>query len=130
MPAHRVPSAVLQLRGAFANHPDRARPDEPDGVGEIGDPPNRLTEAEAEAWRTIVGESIDGVLCRSDRTALEIASRLLAQMWEMGREFPREKWVELRHYLSAFGMTPADRSRVSVSHAKQPQQPTGLAKYR
>lgn len=114
VPASRVPTAILDLKGSFKEHPDRARHEEPEPEGDIGDPPDRLSESEREAWRTIASESLSGVLCRSDRTALELAARLLAEMWEKGRNFPRERWTELRHYLSSFGMTPADRSRVAV----------------
>lgn len=119
MPAHRVPTEVLSLRGAFKNHPERARPDEPEAVGEVGDPPDRLDESDVLAWETIVSECAPGVLCRSDRIAVEIAAILLAEKWELKRVFPKEKLVELRHYLQAFGMLPADRSRVMVKKAQK-----------
>ena len=112
MPAPRKPTSVLQLAGSFKTHPERARDAEPEAAGEIGEPPETFTEMEKKAWNQIVGDALDGVFCKSDRLAVELASKLLAGVWENGLD--DRSTTQLRQFLAAFGMTPADRSRISV----------------
>ena len=49
----RTPTAVLELRGAFAKHPERKREreGEPRPTTLLGDPPATLTLGEKAAWQ-------------------------------------------------------------------------------
>jgi hypothetical protein len=49
----RTPTAVLELRGAFKNHPKQAREraGEPRPTEPLGDLPKRLKPADKAAWR-------------------------------------------------------------------------------
>jgi hypothetical protein len=48
-----TPTAVLELRGAFKNHPKQAREraGEPRPTEPLGDPPKRLKPVDKAAWR-------------------------------------------------------------------------------
>ena len=116
MPAQRQPTAVLELRGAFKKDPQRRklRANEPKPETAIGLPPDRLDVQDKAAWDEIVSQCCPGVLTGSDRLVVELAARLLAELWETGRDFHNAKLRVLRSMLMSFGMTPADRSKVSV----------------
>lgn len=116
MPAPRKPTAILKLAGAFEKDPQRARDSEPEMSGEIGEPPEHFTDLEKKAWNKITSDALDGVFCKSDRLAVEIASGLLAGVWEKGLNM--NSVTQLRQFLAAFGMTPADRSRICVANKK------------
>src|ERR1700712_1529183 len=110
----RKPTALLELVGAFDKNPARRRDraPEPAGIGNVGDPPSRLTLEQRRAWREIVTNAIPGVIGRSDRLALESFARLLAQEWSGGLTGPER--TALGKFFSTFGMTPGDRSRPPV----------------
>ena len=116
MPAHRVPTNILELRGAFKKDPQRRklRANEPVGIPGLGEPPERLGDAEKAAWGEIASTCAQGVLTQADRLAVEVAARLLAELWETGQKFHNAKLRVLRSMLMSFGMTPSDRSKVSV----------------
>jgi hypothetical protein len=109
----RTPSNVLDARGAFKKNPNRARPDEPESEGEIGDPPECFTEDQCAAWRDFARTCHAGVLGSADRIALEIAAVLLAD-FRVNLEFPAAKLARLDSLLGRFGMTPSDRSKVKA----------------
>lgn len=115
----RKPSNVLELNGAFKRNPARgkARENEPVPNGEIGDPPDHMSANVAACWREIVGFARPGVLCRADRLIVEHAVRILATL-------RAEQWRGNPALLSRFevvlgklGMSPADRSKVSIFKA-------------
>jgi hypothetical protein len=120
MPKPRVATNVLAMRGAFETHPERAedRAQEPKCIGELGDAPQNLTEPEAACWRELCGMVHAGSVGSNDRVALEIFASLLAEYRESRRDFNTAKLLRLQSFLAAFGMTPADRSRVKVGKAK------------
>lgn len=117
----RTPSNVLQMRGAFDKNPKRGREreGEPEPNGEIGDPPASLSKEAKECWFEIEGLLAPGVLCRSDRLALEMAASLLAQMREMHWIVPAAMLTRYETLIGKFGMTPSDRSKVSVPKQRQ-----------
>ena len=109
----RKSTQVLESSGAFRTHPERRRAD-PETSGEIGDPPEHLTESEQDTWEEIVKLALPGVLTLHDRVALEIATRLLDEFRTDSRSFAAARLARLEALLGRFGMTPADRSRVSA----------------
>ncbi|MFJ2989964.1 hypothetical protein ACIPF8_19025 [Collimonas sp. NPDC087041] len=112
----RTPSNVLQMRGAFDKNPKRGRErdGEPEPNGEIGDPPDGMSDGAKKCWFEIVGLLAPGVLCRSDRLSLEMAAELLAQMRDMKWMVPAAVLTRYETLIGKFGMTPSDRSKVSV----------------
>jgi len=119
----RKSTQLLEASGAFKNHPDRRRID-PATSGDIGDPPKHLTQREQDTWKEIVNLAIPGVLTLHDRVAVEMATRLLAEFRTDSQSFTAAKLARLEAMLGRFGMTPADRSRVS---ARLPSQPNPFA---
>lgn len=125
MAGPRTSTAILELRGAFKNHPGRRleRAGEPVTAEPVGTPPEGLDDACKAAWNELVDIAPAGVLCRFDRVALEIAAVLLAQFRASPSDFPVTKLSRLNALLGQFGMTPSDRSKVSIA------RPTGGSKY-
>lgn len=115
----RKPTAVLELCGAFKKDPKRgaARADEPKPVGEIGDPPDGLTEAVREAWIELRSLAHAGTLSPADGPFLLYAAKVWAQV--KAADFVDPKLgVRFESILGRLGMTPADRSRVAALKPK------------
>lgn len=113
----RTPTNVLELNGAYKNHPERRaeRENEPEPKAGIGPAPSRFTPVEAEAWDYLVGIAPPGVLGDSDRAHLEITARLLAWSWSCSIEkMEAPKLNKLVQCLGQLGFNPADRSKVKV----------------
>lgn len=73
----RTPSNILELRGAFKNHPERRRKDL-DGAGPFDPhPPATLPQELVSAWNEVVQQVNPAVLTASDSTSVEIMARLL-----------------------------------------------------
>jgi hypothetical protein len=115
MPQPRIPTAILQTRGAFEHDParGRARANEPVPSGPLGDPPDRLDRDEREAWIELAAILPPGVAMNTDRWALEELVCLKVKCQR--RIATAAERSELAKYLSKFGMTPADRSRVCAT---------------
>ena len=111
----RTPTNILEMRGAFKNQRGRkeARANEPIVYEPLGEPPTTFNEQELTGWNDIVRTAPAGVLTEADRLAVETAARLLARE-RAGMNTPAEG-RRFDSFLSKFGMTPSDRSRVSVA---------------
>ena len=121
----RKPSNVLDLKGAFKKDPSRgrARADEPIAMGEIGEAPAHLTEPVAACWREIVGLAHKGVLCEVDRLIVEHAAHLLAQLRADSWLVHPSVLIRFEAALGKLGMTPSDRSKVSVIKKDEQKNP-------
>src|SRR6185369_8162282 len=119
MPQPRKPTAVLEQTGAFARNPKRkkARENEPQPTGPLGEPPEGLDGQEQKAWRYLASLIPPGVARNSDRVAMEEMSRLYVAC-QSNRATLGERQL-LQKYQTMFGMTPADRSRVKADPEKQ-----------
>lgn len=111
----RTPTNILQMRGAYKNHPERAkdRENEPQICEPIGNPPATFTADQLKAWKDIVTSAPAGVLTSADALAVENAARLLA-LERIGQNSDSQG-RRLDALLGKFGMTPSERSKVSVS---------------
>ena len=111
---------MLEARSAFLKHPERkrARAAEPKPTGELGNPPDDLQPDEKKAWSYLAGLLAPGVAKDMDRAAMEEAARLRV-ICRTNRATAAERLL-YRNYLAAFGMTPADRSRITAT----PSAPT------
>jgi len=107
----RTPTNVLDARGAFKKHPERARTDA-ETAGPLGKAPAHIEGEVLKAWKEIEKSAPLQVLTQSDRLALELAANLLAQFRLGPVDFPAAKLVRLEALLGKFGMTPADRAKV------------------
>ena len=130
MPAVRKPTAVLSASGAFKNHPSRSRDLEPNSGRGVGPSPAHMGESERKVWDELVGNCAAGVFQSSDRTLLEALSVLVAEFRENYRGFGGRKYDRMTNLLARCGMTPADRSKVTVPRAQPEKQKTGLASFR
>ena len=121
---------MLEATGAFKHDPKRARPNEPNSGRGIGPPPGHLTEAEGEAWDEIVSNCAAGVFQSSDRPVVEaLAVELCA--WRADRaKFGTKRLTLMVGLLKACGMTPSDRSRVTVARSEVENPKVGLARFR
>jgi hypothetical protein len=113
----RTPTQILEVKGSFLRHPERkrARVNEPRPTGELGDAPEDLSKEEKTAWRYLASLLAPGVAKNMDRAAMEEAATLRV-ICKSGQATAAERQL-YRNYLAAFGMTPADRSRVHVEPA-------------
>lgn len=134
----RTPTKVLDARGAFKNHPGRAkeRENEPVDLPPLGVCPASFNDSEKIAWADIVKSDVAGVLTAQDYLSVEIAAQLLAQTRETqivkndvtGERYALPGLSDARHsqligLLGKFGMTPAERSKVSAPKKKQKTNP-------
>jgi len=110
----RLPTAILESRGAFKKDPARGREreDEVTGGEPLGDRPQDLPVDVAVVWDELVDCAHAGVLCKSDRQSLEIAARLMAEMRSKGTKMEAGKIARLQAALGELGMSPASRSKV------------------
>jgi len=123
----RKPSALLELSGAYRKNPSRRRPPAP-VAGPLGDPPERLQGEARMFWYELVNAVATGVLTRSDRWCVELAAMTMAKAVRIPDDPSVEEtkalirqqamtgadWTLLRSLLGAMGMTPADRSKLSI----------------
>jgi hypothetical protein len=123
MPANRVPTATLKAKGSFLRHPERerARSSEPAPSGALGDPPDKLGREEKEAWHYLAALLAPGVASSMDRASMEEMAclRVICRRKRGARATAAERQL-YKSYLAAFGMTPADRSRVKVDKDPSP----------
>lgn len=119
MPKPRTPSAVLEARGAFDKDPARRREDFEAGAFDPT-PPKYFKANQRAVWNEIIGVLPPSVLQATDRMAVELATRLIAQFRSLDdAEVTSAQVAQIRTALAVLGMTPADRSRVSAKKEAQ-----------
>lgn len=123
MAAHRKPSNVLELAGAFKHDPARRRADPPTHKA-IGRPPKPNSLTFEQAWKYIVKCAPRDVL-RDDRDRLwiEVAAHLLVQFRAEPAAMHPAKLSRLVAMLAALGMSPADASRVAAAPPAKARNP-------
>lgn len=139
----RKPTKILELSGAFKHDPQRARPNEPRESRPLGEPPGRLPADVIPYWLELADMVTGGILTYRDRWAVELCARLMekavreksaAVILELAREaemgvdeikalaksetISSSELATLRSLLASLGMTPADRSKLSVPQEK------------
>ena len=114
MPTPRKPDNVLRLTGAKKRNPARYRSRGKPPVDQrcIGCCPGFLTDAQKTAWRELV-KNDPGVLQRSDRIAVEMTARLMAEI-RQGGEVTAATQAPLASMLQKLGQTPTGRNSVSI----------------
>ena len=126
MARNHLPKNIHILKGTAKAHPERMREreNEPVNKAPIGKPSKYLSTVEKRFFKEIVDNSIEGVLGKSDRIAVEIAAALLFKVRNLniveGEVQPATAGEQqlLCKYLGQFGMLPADRAKLSVEPKK------------
>ncbi len=114
MPKPRVPSAVKLVTGGKPINDSEPAPSR--GIGPSS---SVLSEYERQIWDEVVGNMYAGVLGEADRFALELMCRLIAEMRLNFEEMPAAKLTQLSTLLGRFGMTPSDRTKITVPKAEK-----------
>lgn len=119
MPRPRKPTNLLILSGALDHDRKRYsdRAGEPVDDRPLGPPPEKIRAPVRAAWLEI--ERLAPWLVFADRLAVEIAARLLVFVRAAGMGGATPGHISrLQAALGALGLTPADRSKVSMSARK------------
>ena len=116
----RIPSNVLELKGAFKKNPARKRKD-PEGTAPFcQSPPAHLPQAAVAAWNYVVIRLPQIALYNCDEIAVEMAARQLASYWLTGDV---DTLKELRQWLTKLGMFPVDRAKLASKEGDSPKNP-------
>jgi hypothetical protein len=116
----RKPTAILEASGAFIKDPQRRRPYEPRATTPLGSPPERLEAREQEIWYEIAAQLAKGVGTGADRPAFEVLVCLMAMFRHERGKMNTALVSVLISLLGKFGLTPADRSKISVPPDDEP----------
>ena len=111
----RKPTAVLDARGAFKKDPQRKRHGEPIVKTPIGEAPADFNELQRAAYRQIMEQAPPGVLTSADTVTVEALANLLALFRSDRANFPIPAYGRMQSLLGTLGMTPADRSKLSIA---------------
>ena len=120
----RTPSNILELRGAFRAHPERAREDAPGAAPFNRDPPAHLPMPTRRAWAYVVARLPQITLTSSDELCIEQCARTLAAIWslesrmgELAGSLPESKRMNdsLVRLLGELGMTPRSRTTFAAA---------------
>lgn len=123
MGAPRKPTALKEVQGTAHRNKQRQNPDEPKPSRGIGPAPDHLGENISEIWDEVVSNMYAGVLGEADRIGLETMARLIHLMRTDFDSMSGAQLSRLNGLLSQFGMTPADRTKISVPKSKDQGNP-------
>jgi hypothetical protein len=116
MPARRKSLKLLELSGGLKAHPARYKDRTevascPDG---IGNPPSQISIARKHIWAELIAQLPEGHLQSADRFLLEIVTGLMAKQRNRRTVITKGETSLLINALSKLGLTPTDRSRVTI----------------
>jgi hypothetical protein len=108
----RTPTAVLELRGAFKNHPSRLkdREFEPVVATDLPEPPKYLTTATAGTWLELKARG--HWLTTADKFLIEIAATLMARY--RINELKSGDVSQLIGLLGKIGFSPVERGKMDL----------------
>jgi hypothetical protein len=112
------PREVIALKGQDKKRPGRYRNKVPKSDLPCGEPPPDMGIEAQDCWYEISAKAIKGVLTYADTVMLKIASNLLAEYNRDPDEFPIGKYTHLIGVLARFGMSPSDRTKLSIDKPK------------
>jgi hypothetical protein len=111
MPRPRIPTAVLELRGAFKRNPNRRRKFEPLVTTVLPEPPPRLPKPVKAAWLELRKHGFVW-LTSADRFLVEIGATLMARY--RFEEMKSGDVSQLIQLLGKLGFAPKDRSGLNL----------------
>ena len=117
----RTPTAILELRGAFKNHPSRLkeRKYEPLVLTGLPDPPPRLDKLAASMWLEMKTKGF--WLTSVDRFLVEIAATLMAAY--RGDQQKSGDTALLIGVLGKIGFAPKDRGKLNMPETPNRSDP-------
>jgi phage terminase small subunit len=118
MPYPRKPSNVLELKGAFKQNPQRRRKAVKPVNQPIGSPPDHLSPEQAGVWAEIARIAPPNVLKQTDHMSLEVFACLMAEFRQGPELFTAARIAQLMQLFGRFGMTPADREKISIDQGE------------
>ena len=124
MPTPKKTLAELQLSGTYQQNKKRYEHlTNPVATIQlpVGRPPVHLGAAEKAAWAELVRVAHPGLLGRSDRLILEIASKLIVRM--RTSDVKTSELNALLAVLAKMGMTPAARLKMNLQPLELPSKP-------
>lgn len=119
----RLPAQVLELRGAFAAHPERRREDAP-GAGPFDlSPPAGLTGEEIGAWRWVIERLPRLALTSTEEMGVYQMARLKAACDRTHPSSPDFKKLDdsLRQWAVQMGMTLQARTKLGTGGDTKPK---------
>lgn len=123
------PTALHEASGAFDHDPQRkaARAGEPIPTGPLGEPYETLTDLEKSIWHELANNAAPGVLTIADRILVELTCRLLARdrdpILRVKNPLKASERQQIISCLAQMGMTPAQRSKLSVKNPRGTDAP-------
>lgn len=124
MGRNRIPTATQELKGAFKKDPQRgrARANEPKPNGPLGVAPDHFTDAQKKVWSELAAIAPVGVLTNADRWLVELACDLMDRR-RRNEDIGVGGYSQLGKFLSMMGLSPVDRSKVSVPKQDEDDNP-------
>lgn len=120
MARNRTPEHLRAVKGMDKKNPSRRNDNEPvPPMMGIGPAPSHLTQLESNIWDEVVLQMPPKVLGSSDRIAFEVMVKIINEVRTDFTEITGAKLAQLTSLLSRFGMTPSDRSKLSIPTEKQ-----------
>jgi hypothetical protein len=115
MGRNRLPTSSLVLNGSIDRNPKRYanRTTEPKPTGVLGPAPKQFDKGLKAIWQEFAKQVPAGVLTIADRGVFELTCRLIVKM--RAGTISTGEGSQLISCLSRMGMTPSDRSKVSVA---------------
>ena len=110
----RKPTKMHIVAGTLRPTRHRDRENEPEVIEPLGGPPEGWRIEAKLLWAELANLVPAGVATKADRVAFEVLLRLVAKMREGPEAMTPALASQLRAACAVFGMTPADRSRVSA----------------
>ena len=114
MPRPRKPTSLHVVQGTLRSSRHRDRQDEPEVIEPLGGPPEGWRIEAKLLWAELSNYVPAGVARKADRVMFEVLLRLVAKMREGPEAMTPALAAQIRTACACFGMSPADRSRVSA----------------
>ncbi len=114
MPRPRKPTKLLAIQGGLRATRHRDREHEPEIIEPLGGPPEGWPIAAKLLWAELSNLIPPGVATKADRLTFELLCRLVGNMREGPEGLTAALAGQIRATCGLFGMSPADRSRVSA----------------
>jgi phage terminase small subunit len=125
MPTPRKSIEQLKLSGSYQQNKkryDNRLTTVPTIQLPVGRPPTHLEAAEKAVWAELVRVAHPGLLARSDRLILEVATKLVVRM--RTTDTKTSEVNALMNVLAKLGMTPAARLKMNLQPLDIPIEPT------
>ena len=116
----RKPTKLHVIQGSLHTTRHRDRAGEPEVVEPLGPPPDSWPPKGKSLWGELEEMVPAGVATKADRIAFELLTRLVAEMRSDPGKLTPALASQIRTCCAVFGMTPADRSRVTAVQSVEP----------